>query len=67
MWICKCKWAGNSSLYFDKPEDYEPLNDFHEGLAIVKKNGAFGYVDKEGKSTFDVAANKTQQNSTIMV
>ena len=50
---------------FDKPEDFEPLNDFHEGLAIVKKNGAFGYVDKEGKSTFDVAANNTQQNSTI--
>lgn len=27
-------------------------------------DGVYGYVDKEGKSTFDVAANNTQQNST---
>ena len=52
---------------FDKPEDYEPLNDFYEGLAIVKKNGAFGYVDKEGKSTFDVAANNTSKPRAIEV
>lgn len=38
---------------YDKPEDWEPLHDFHEGLAVVRKNGACGYVDKKGKSTFD--------------
>ena len=50
---------------FDKPAEFEPLHDFCEGLAVIKKNGVYGYVDKEGKSTFDVAANETQQNSTI--
>lgn len=49
---------------FDKPAEFELLHDFCEGLAVIKKNGVYGYVDKEGKSTFDVAANKTQQNST---
>ena len=45
----------------------DEANDFHEGLAIVKKNGALGYVDKEGKSTFDVAANNTSKPRAVEV
>ena len=26
---------------------------FSEGLAVVKKDGKYGFVDKQGKSTFD--------------
>ena len=29
-------------------------NDFSEGLAVVQKDGIFGFVDKKGNSTFDL-------------
>lgn len=29
-------------------------HDFSEGLAVVKKDGIYGFVDKKGNSTFDV-------------
>lgn len=35
---------------------YETWNDFSEGLVAVSKDGINGYVDKFGKSTFDVTS-----------
>ncbi len=32
---------------------FEEAWSFSEGLALVKKNGKFGFIDKNGKSTFD--------------
>lgn len=29
-------------------------NDFSEGLAVIQKDGIFGFVDKKGNSTFDL-------------
>lgn len=52
---------------FDKPAEFEPLHDFCEGLAVIKKNGVYGYVDKEGKSTFDVAANNISKPKAVEV
>ena len=35
------------------PNEYEEAHSFSEGLALVKKNGKWGFIDKNGKSTFD--------------
>jgi hypothetical protein len=32
---------------------FDSAHDFSEGLAVVKKNGLYGYIDKNGNSTFD--------------
>ena len=32
---------------------FEDAKSFSEGLALVKKNGKWGFIDKNGKSTFD--------------
>lgn len=29
-------------------------NDFSEGLAVVQKDGLYGFIDKKGKTTFDI-------------
>lgn len=31
------------------PPKYDEIYEFHDGLAVVKKEGKFGYIDKEGK------------------
>ena len=36
------------------PFIYETWSDFSEGLVAVSKDGINGYVDKNGKSTFDI-------------
>lgn len=33
---------------------YNSFNDFSEGLALVEKDGIYGFVDMDGNSTFDV-------------
>ena len=33
---------------------YNSYSDFSEGLALVEKDGVYGFVDKDGNSTFDV-------------
>ena len=33
---------------------YNSFYDFSEGLALVEKDGIYGFVDKKGNSTFDV-------------
>ena len=33
---------------------YNTCNLFSEGLAVVKKDGIYGFVDKKGNSTFDI-------------
>ena len=32
-----------------KEKGYEAIEDFHEGLAKVKKDGKWGYINKEGR------------------
>lgn len=34
--------------------------DFSEGLAVVQKDGIFGFVDKEGNSTFDIQSEEVK-------
>ncbi|MBQ7280815.1 MAG: WG repeat-containing protein [Bacteroidales bacterium] len=34
------------------PPKYDQVDDFSEGLAVVKRNGCYGYVDKVGNDTF---------------
>ena len=29
-------------------------NDFSEGLAVIQKDGLYGFIDKKGKTTFDI-------------
>ena len=31
------------------PCQYYEVKDFHEGLAVVQKNGKLGYIDKTGR------------------
>lgn len=33
----------------EKIKDYEYVGDFSEGLAVVKKEGKIGFVDKSGE------------------
>ena len=33
---------------------YDACRDFSEGLAVVQKDGIYGFVDKKGNSTFDI-------------
>ena len=35
-------------------------HDFSEGLAVVQKDGIFGFVDKEGNSTFDIQSEEVK-------
>ena len=56
------KRNGDETLggYIDKdgkeviPCIYNIFSDFSEGLAVVEKDGVFGFVDKKGNSTFDL-------------
>ena len=34
---------------FEKQDDYDQVCGFHDGLAIVKLNGKYGFIDKTGK------------------
>lgn len=55
----------NTSLKLKKSQRILDLRiAFTFCVVFFSVDGVYGYVDKEGKSTFDVAANKTQQNST---
>lgn len=33
---------------------YDMCRDFSEGLAVVQKDGVYGFIDKKGNSTFDI-------------
>lgn len=54
--------SGNETLsgYIDVygkeiiPCIYNSCSDFSEGLAVVEKDGIYGFVDKKGNSTFDI-------------
>lgn len=35
------------------PYNYDYADDFSEGLAVVIQDGKWGFVDKQGRSTFD--------------
>ncbi len=39
---------------------YESANVFSDGLAVVQKDGVWGYVDTKGNSTFDVMSEETK-------
>ena len=48
----------NGKMYFTQTE--QEINNFSEGLAIVQKNGIYGFVDKKGNSTFDLQNEKVK-------
>ncbi len=68
FWSCALGFANairNTSFKLKKSQRNLDLRmAFTFCVVFFLVNGVYGYVDKEGKSTFDVAANKTQQNST---
>lgn len=68
FWSCALGFANairNTSLKLKKSQRNLDLRmAFTFCVVLFSVDGVYGYVDKEGKSTFDVAANKTQQNST---
>lgn len=44
------------------------MRDFHEGLAMVKKNGICGFVDKTGKvHLMLVEMKKIKRNKKLMI
>jgi len=43
------KWNNFEDRIIVIPARYEQADDFHDGLARVKENGKFGYIDKSGK------------------
>jgi hypothetical protein len=52
-------WDGNHDGFIDKtgklviPCEYTCAEGFCEGIVSVMKGGKIGFIDKEGKSTFD--------------
>lgn len=47
--LAKESWNSKSCLFENIPCIYEAVGDFSEGLAIVKQNGKYGYIDKNAK------------------
>ncbi|MEO1654173.1 MAG: WG repeat-containing protein, partial [Bacteroidota bacterium] len=38
-----------------QPDDYQEINEFQEGLARVRKNGKFGYINQQGQLTIPLS------------
>jgi hypothetical protein len=38
------RWHGSTVL----PAQFEHAGEFHDGLAVVKKDGAYGFIDRSG-------------------
>lgn len=43
------KYANKNMYISVAGEEYEQIGDFSEGLAVVKSNGKYGFIDKTGK------------------
>ncbi len=43
------KWNNFEDRDIVIPAKYEEANEFSDGLAMVKENGKFGYIDRSGK------------------
>ena len=43
-----------------KEKGYEAIEDFHEGLAKVKKDGKWGYINKEGREVIPCKYNSVE-------